>query len=116
MTTKGSTLKRAVASLLAAFLLLPLSVFAQAETGQITVKATDPQKAVVAGASVTVRSVERGSTQTATTSDEGIATITNLQPGLYEVTVSGSGFAAYTQRAQVTVGAKLSVEAELSAQ
>ncbi|MFL6215309.1 MAG: TonB-dependent receptor domain-containing protein [Blastocatellia bacterium] len=116
MTTKGSTLKRAVASLLAAFLLLPLSAFAQAETGQITVKATDPQKAVVAGASVTVRSVERGTTQTATTSDEGIATITNLQPGLYEVTVSGSGFAAYTQRAQVTVGARLSVEAELSAQ
>jgi hypothetical protein len=116
MTTKGSTLKRAVASLLVAFLLLPLSVFAQAETGQITVKAVDPQKAVVAGASVTIRSVERGTTQTATTNEEGIATVTNLQPGLYEVTVSGSGFAAYTQRAQVTVGAKLTVETELSAQ
>src|SRR5690348_13041332 len=116
MTIKGSTLKRAVASFLAVFLLLPFSAFAQAETGQITVKATDPQKAVVPGASVTVRSVERGTTQTATTNDEGFATITNLQPGLYEVTVSGSGFAAYTQRAQVTVGAKLTVEAELSAQ
>src|SRR4051794_32739686 len=104
MTVKGKTLKKAVASLLAVFFLLPLAAFAQTETGQITVKAIDPQKAVVAGASVTVKSVDRGTTQTATTSDEGVAIITNLQPGQYDITVSGSGFAANTQRAQVTVG------------
>ncbi|HJQ23171.1 MAG TPA: TonB-dependent receptor [Blastocatellia bacterium] len=116
MIVKGKTLKKALASLLAVFFLLPLAAFAQTETGQITVKAVDPQKAVVAGASVTVKSVERGTTQTATTSDEGIATITNLQPGLYEVTVTGSGFAPTTQRAQVTVGAKLTLDFDLSAQ
>src|SRR5205085_3938971 len=79
-------------------------------------KATDPSKAVVPGASVTIKSVERGSTQTATTNEEGVATITNLQPGQYDVTVTGSGFAPYTQRAQVTVGGRLTLEAELSAQ
>jgi uncharacterized lipoprotein YajG len=91
MTVKGKALKKAVASLLAVFFLLPLAAFAQTETGQITVKAIDPQKAVVAGATVTVKSVDRGTTQTATTNDEGTATITNLQPGEYEVTVTGAG-------------------------
>ena len=108
-----------LASLLVFFLLLapfPAAGLAQTETGQITVKATDPQTAVVTGATVTVRSIERGATQTATTNDEGIAVITNLQPGVYEVTVTGGGFAAFTQRAQVTVGSRVTVEAALSPQ
>src|SRR5436305_9605917 len=116
MNIKGKTLKKAVASLLAVFFLLPLAAFAQTETGQITVKAVDPSKAVVPGATVTVKSLERGTTQTATTNEEGIATITSLQPGQYEVTVTGSGFAPTILRAQVTVGAKVTLEAEMSAQ
>jgi hypothetical protein len=116
MNIKGKTLKKAVASLLAVFFLLPLAAFAQTETGQITVKAVDPSKAVVPGATVTVKSLERGTTQTATTNEEGIATITSLQPGQYEVTVTGSGFAPSVLRAQITVGAKLTLDAEMSAQ
>ena len=96
--------------------LSPALAFAQAETGQMVVKAIDPQGAVISGATVKVRSVERGTEVTSTTNDEGVATITNLQPGLYEVTVEGGGFAPFTQRAQVTVGARLSVDAMLSAQ
>ncbi|MEN3334969.1 MAG: hypothetical protein V7641_4334 [Blastocatellia bacterium] len=115
MNIKGKTLKKAVASLLAVFFLLPLTVFAQ-ESGQISVKVTDPSKAAVAGAVVTVKSVERGTTLTANTNEEGVALVTGLQPGQYDVTATGSGFAPFTQRAQVTVGAKLSLEAELSAQ
>src|SRR5690349_21690885 len=107
-----------VFALLLALLLSSVSViptFAQTETGQITVRATDPQGAVVSGATVTVRSIEKGTTFPAvTTSDEGTATITNLQPGLYEVTVSGQGFGNFTQQAQITVGAKLSIEAKLA--
>src|SRR5512138_732344 len=114
---RGRIVQRALAVSLMA-LLLPFSAlpaFAQTETGQITVKVTDPQGAVISGATVTVRSVDKGTTFPAvTTTDEGAATITNLQPGLYEVTVSSSGFANFTQRAQVTVGAKLSVEAKLT--
>src|SRR5215471_741078 len=91
------------------------AVLAQTETGQITIKATDPQGAVVAGATVKVKSATTNAERTATTSEEGVATVTNLQPGLYDITVTGGGFAPYKQQAQVTVGGRLSVEALLSA-
>jgi hypothetical protein len=96
--------------------LAPLSAFSQTETGQLTVKAVDPQGAVVAGASVTVKSTDRGTTVTANTNDEGIATFASLQPGYYDVTTTGTGFAPFTQRVQITVGAKLSLEASISPQ
>ena len=60
-------LKKAVASLLTLFLLMslgPVAAFAQTETGQLNVKAADPQGAVVPGATVTVKSVERGTEST----------------------------------------------------
>ncbi|HEY7912641.1 MAG TPA: carboxypeptidase regulatory-like domain-containing protein, partial [Blastocatellia bacterium] len=118
MKSNRKTLRELVASLLAVFLVLsvlPVSGLAQTETGQITVKASDPQGAVIPAATVTVKSVERSQTLTSTTNDEGVATITNLQPGLYEIVVSASGFANYTQRAQITAGAKLSIDASLAA-
>src|SRR6266852_2513837 len=107
MKVKGRVLKEAFASLLAVFLLLSLglaSAFAQTETGQITVKATDTTGAAVAGAKVSVKSQGTTAERTATTGDEGTATFTNLQPGRYDVTVIGGGFAPYTQQAEVTVG------------
>ena len=87
---------------------------AQIETGQITGKVSDPNGAVVAGATVTVKSVDAGAERTATTNEEGLYTVTNLQPGLYEVTVQAASFARSTQRVQVTVGARASVETTLS--
>src|SRR5512138_1536808 len=115
---RGRIVQRALAVSLMA-LLLPFSAlpaFAQTETGQITVKVTDPQGAIIPGATVTVRSVDRGTTLPAvTTSDEGTATITSLQPGLYEVTVATTGFTNFVQQAQVTVGARLTVEAKMTA-
>ncbi|HSB10324.1 MAG TPA: TonB-dependent receptor [Blastocatellia bacterium] len=111
------TLQQATAILMAAFLMLSFGAvaLAQTETGQITVKATDPQGAVVGGATVSVKSTTTAVARTATTNEEGIAIITALQPGLYEVTVNGAGFAPYKQQANVTVGAKLNIEASLSA-
>src|SRR6185369_2905324 len=115
MKVKRRVLKGAFASSLAVFLLLSLglaSVFAQTETGQIVVKASDPSGAVVPGATVNVSQVNTGRKLPATTTNEdGSATFTNLQPGRYEVTVTGAGFAPFTQQAEVTVGARLSIEA-----
>src|SRR5262245_62142432 len=112
------TLREAVARVLTVLLLFslgPVAAFAQTETGQITVKATDPQGAVVPGATVVVKSTTTGAERTATTNEDGIATLTALQPGVYDVTITGSGFAPYKQQANVTVGGKLNLEASLSA-
>src|SRR5215813_4717209 len=117
MKVKPRVLKEVVASLLSVFLLLSLSIvsaLAQAETGQITVKATDEKGAVVSGAAVTVKKTDTGTVRTATTNDEGVAIITNLQPGRWTVSVEGKGFSPFTQDADVTVGAKLSIEAPLA--
>jgi outer membrane receptor protein involved in Fe transport len=118
MKFKRESLRRTVTSVLAVFVLLSsgsVAAFAQTETGQITVKAIDPQGAVVSGANVTVKSVTTSAEKTATTNEEGIATVTNLQPGVYDVTVTGTGFAPYKQQAQVTVGGRVTVEATISA-
>jgi hypothetical protein len=90
--------------------------FAQAETGSISGTVTDPSGAVVSGATVTLKSVDTGAERHTVTTDAGTYIITNLQPGIYDVKIESQGFAARTQRAQVTVGAKLSLDFDLSAQ
>src|SRR4030095_12622977 len=120
MKAKRKQVSQSALSIIEVVLLIlagPTSVLAQTETGELRVKTIDPQGAVVPGATVTAKSVERGTTLApATTNEEGVAVLTNMQPGLYEVTVSASGFAPMTQRVQVTVGAKLSVDAALTVQ
>ncbi len=90
------------------------AALAQSETGQITGKVSDANGAVVAGAAVSLSSVETGVQRTAITNDDGVYAITNLQPGVYEITVQAANFAKSTQRLQVTVGAKASLETTLS--
>jgi hypothetical protein len=119
MKVKLRVLKKAAASLLSVFLLLSLglvSAFAQTETGQITVTARDEKGAVVSGANVTVKSAATGAERKTTTNEEGTAIITSLQPGRYTVTVEGSGFAPFTQEADISVGSRLSLDAALSVQ
>jgi hypothetical protein len=65
------------------------TTFAQTETGQISGKVTDPTGAVVAGASVTIKSPSTGLTRSVTTSGEGLYNVTNLQPGICDVKVNG---------------------------
>jgi len=92
------------------------SAFGQQETGQISGRVTDPQDRVVPGATVTVKSVNTTAERTATTDDQGVFTVTNLQSGLYDVTVKSGQFAESTQRVQVTVGSKVSLDTKLSTQ
>jgi hypothetical protein len=90
------------------------ATLAQSETGQITGRVSDTNGAVVAGATVTLNSVETGAQRSTTTNEDGVYAITNLQPGVYEITVQAANFAKSTQRVQVTVGAKASLETTLS--
>lgn len=98
------------------FSLAAVAVQAQTETGQISGKVTDPNGAAVAQATVTAKSVGTGAMRDTTTDSDGNYIFTNLQVGLYDVTVKVSGFADNTQRAQVTVGGKLTLDVPLSTQ
>ena len=101
------TASRAISTMLTfvlALFLVPGAAFAQVETGQISGTVTDPQGAVITGATVTVSSKDTGATRTVKTSDDGGYNVTNLQPGNYEVKVEGAGFGTKTIPAQVSVG------------
>lgn len=90
------------------------AAFAQGEQGQINGNVTDPQDRVVPGATVTLRSVASGAERTTTTDEQGSYVFPSLQPGLYDVIVKSGGFAEITQRAQVSVGGRLTLDIKLS--
>jgi len=96
-----------------AMALMAGTALGQAESGQIIGKVADPNGAVVPGAAITLKSVNTGREITATANDEGVYSVTNLQPGLYDLTVTGGNFKPNTQRVQVTVGSRISVDTVL---
>jgi Carboxypeptidase regulatory-like domain len=88
-----------------------ISALAQNNKGAIVGTVKDPNDALVSKAQVKVTSVKNGEVRTADTSDEGTFTVTNLEPGLYNVTVEGTGFQAVTFEAvQVETNSRLPLD------
>ena len=89
--------------------------FAQSTTtGAIGGVVTNPNKEVVPGASVSAVSAATNKEDTATTDDTGRFKITNLQPGIYKITINSSGFSPYIQESVVVeVGLETKLEANL---
>ena len=84
-------------------------------TGAIGGTITNPNDEVVQNASVTVRNTETNKEDTTNTDDQGRFKVSNLQPGIYTVTISGSGFSPYTQdKVVVEVGRETTLKATLS--
>jgi len=80
-------------------LLLPLLGMAQtANTTSISGLVTDPQGAVIPGASVTLKDNGTNQERTIKTNDEGRYVFANLDPGDYQIMVSATGF----KRANIT--------------
>jgi len=98
----------------AIFFLGASSVLAQA-TAQLNGTVTDQSGGVVAKAAITLRHVATNVTYTGTSNDSGFYAVPNLPPGSYELKVSVSGFANYTQTGIVlTVGQSATVNVALS--
>ena len=84
-------------------------VTAMAQAGpsssEIKGKVTDPNGAVLSGATVTVTDADKGVSRTTTTDAEGDYRFLNLPPGNYNLRVQATGFGAQVKNAlQVTVG------------
>ena len=80
---------------------------AQADVTSATVKGTvtDQQGAAVAGATVTAKNLEQGTTRSDTTNADGEFQLLALRPGLYDISVQAQGFAQFLVKdAQLTVG------------
>jgi len=88
--------------------------FGQAELVTITGTVVDPNNAVVPGATVTARGTATGFTRSATTNEEGVYTIANIQPGTYEITITGGNFPPVTVRRDIAVGGTARVDVTLS--
>ena len=71
---------------------LPQQIQAQAVYGSVSGSVTDSTGAVVAGATVTVTSVERKTVDTVTTNEDGYYQKDRLLPGSYTVKIEKQGF------------------------
>src|SRR5712672_1752011 len=89
-------------------------VRAQVETGSISGTVRDTSGAAVAGATVIAHNVATSAERSVTTGDNGQFNIPALPPGIYELTVTSTGFAKFTSRAEVTVGSSVTVDPQLS--
>ncbi|HKS28318.1 MAG TPA: TonB-dependent receptor [Pyrinomonadaceae bacterium] len=88
-----SVLRLVSSGWLISFVLITLAFSQGAQTGGITGTITDPQGAVVAGATVLVIHERTGNTErTITTSEDGSFIATLLPPGLYRLEITSKNF------------------------
>jgi len=78
-------------TLLALAIIAPLAIQAQTK-GSLSGTVTDPAGAVVPGASVTIKNNATSAVRTATTGDNGVFQLSDVDPGTYTVMVENAGF------------------------
>lgn len=92
MRHRGFSRGRAVLGVLLSLLLLSGSVPAQSSTSSVNGTVEDQQGKAVAGATVTLTSVETNSVRTATSREDGSFLFSLVQPGVYRLEATASGF------------------------
>lgn len=104
------------AALLLAFAACLGTLLAQEYRARVQGFVTDPTKAAVVGAKVTLRNERTGIETTRTTGETGLYLFDLVEPGVYTIQVEAAGFARFTQsgivvqtRGDVTVDATLRV-------
>lgn len=91
-----------------------MAAYGQEFRGTIAGSVSDPNGAVVAGATVIVKNKATNVAQTVTTNDEGAFSVPFIQPGSYDVTVSSSGFKkSVRENLTVAVDDKISLDFKL---
>src|SRR6202790_5146458 len=98
-----------------ALLLLSASSAAQSTTGRILGTLTDQSGAAVAGATVVISDVQRGTSRTLTTDESGAYAAPDLPPGTYKIHVQARGFKS-VERPDVQIEVATDVRADFSLQ
>jgi len=83
-------------------------------TGGISGKVSDPQGAIVTGATVLITNIGTNVSSTTTSSNDGVFRVSNLQPGRYRVETNATGFGKSTAEVVVEVGSITSIDIPLS--
>lgn len=114
MRTTNSKILRGI--LMLSLLFLPVgAAFAQNAAGQIVGTVTDPQGAIIPGATVTVTNVSTGVETHAVTNESGYFEALALPIGTYQVTVQHQGFtAAKSQDYKLEINQTLRVDFKLT--
>ena len=109
-----TTLSRLFAVLAVIAVLVPGVVLAQSTTtGAISGTVTDPSGAVLPDVTVTLKSVDKGFTQTGKTNAQGFYQFQLLEPGTYSIHVAPANFKALTATSTVSVGQNAIVNVKL---
>ena len=95
------------------FLLIQGFIFAQNNAGSINGTVTDPQGAVVPGATVTITNPVSGYTRTTTSDASGNFQFANVPFNPYHLTVTATGFASFVQDVDVRSGVPVKVTSAL---
>lgn len=106
-------MKHSVSCFFALLLLIAVTASAQTPTGALRGSITDPAKATVSDALVTVKNKETGAERTAVSNSNGEFLINNLLPGEYEVKVATRGFKTNISTVTIQVGDTATMEAAL---
>src|SRR5258708_26182224 len=101
----------------ASFLLIlfSASALAQSTAGRILGTLTDQSGAAVAGATVVITDVQRGTSRTTTTDESGDYAAPDLPPGTYKIHVEAKGFKS-VERPNVPVEVASDVRADFALQ
>jgi Carboxypeptidase regulatory-like domain len=95
-------------------LLAVLIAAGQEFRGSVTGKVTDPNGAIVPGATVTVQNVATNVEATTTTNDEGSYSFPVLNPGKYKLLVTKQGFKVEVRdQVEIRVADKLTIDVQL---
>src|SRR5258708_24789882 len=85
-----------------------------ASSGSVTGQVSDPHGSSIPGADVLLTDIATSSQQSATTNDSGRYTFPVINPGLYDITVTKSGFkVARIPQQKVSIGLVLTVNVTL---
>ncbi len=99
------------------FFTVPVKPQASSSLAEVRGQITDSTGAVIPNATVTLTDVDKGTTKTATTDENGDYLFLALQPSIYDLKVDapGGNFASKTTRLTLTVGQQANFPVELSA-